>query len=412
MTAEDNKDDKAQSADSTPVAMASIIPDGSTPSPDSLGSAQELGTITAIVYREEEGQSLGVSVGKKKGRAVVSKLLDAGLFGQQQTPLQVGMEVLAINGTRIDAKSMTIQQIGSLLTEVKVGAIVIDARHPVSDEALKEQAIPAATNSNGTITAVIQKGVGEKLGLSVGRKGNRPHAITKLVDGGLAQQQTNLKVSMEVLSINGNIVTNWTTAATVGDLLKSGSTITIVVKKPMLAPGTLITAVLTKTDGLNQPVGIGLKNAAGGGGVAINSIKAGSLAEATELQPGMVIQTVNNIDCTKKSPNDVLALLKSSSNLVILAKVPTTTTTTCPAGERPPPKGLPSGGEWSKDTFAGNTTFIWCVLGCICFGVFGPLALCCPCDERDIYTVNGKVYSHTGQFIRTEKKTNNNVRVS
>lgn len=90
---------------------------------------------------------------------------------------------------------------------------------------------------------------------------------------------------------------------------------------------------------------------------------------------------------------------------------PTTTTTTVthvPATTRTttshPPPGVPDGGVWGSVRHAGQGTWALCgilsVVGCLVFlfpcGVF---ALCCPCDDKDAYLVNRKVYDHNGRFL-------------
>lgn len=260
-------------------------------------------------------------------------------------------------------------------------------------------------NVSSTISAVIEKDEGGKLGISLGKKGSKI-VITGMSEG-LPASKTLLRVNMEVLTVNNVTMTSSTSTEEVLALLKtSEAVVTILAQQPTLKPGTLITAVVTKSDP-TESVGIGL--GVDGSGTGITSIKVDSLACNTDLQTGMILKSVDNKDCTYKSPAEVANLLANAKGTFpILAQVKedipvvqATPTSGAAAGKggRGAPAGLPEGGTWSKRTYIGNQTMIAFVIGCFCFGIFGPLALCCPCDERDVYTVNGKVYATDGQFL-------------
>lgn len=194
------------------------------------------------------------------------------------------------------------------------------------------------------------------------------------------------------------------------------------------APGTLVTVIITKDD-LTQSVGIGMGYKAQLGYTVITSIKEGALAEKSEqLRVGMMIKSVNNIDCANKNPAEVASLLASSSGTFpILAQVPeasipnstqraatitstatkktpTATTNGSRTKARPPPPGLPEGGVWTRKNYAGNQTTIACVVSCFLIGIFAPLVFLCPCDEREVYVVDGKMYAADGSFIGATSK--------
>lgn len=72
-----------------------------------------------------------------------------------------------------------------------------------------------------------------------------------------------------------------------------------------------------------------------------------------------------------------------------------------------PPPGVADGGVWGKTNDAGANTWLICALLCLVGGpfvCFGAPAFCCPCDEKDVYRVNGKVYSAAGKYLGTTKK--------
>ena len=257
-------------------------------------------------------------------------------------------------------------------------------------------------NASPVVTAVVNKDQGEKSGLTVGKK-NGKVVIVSITDGGLISK-TDLRVGMEINTIN-NMEVNEVSTAEIGKLLLgTQGTMIILARQPTLAPGTLVTAVMTKKDP-SESVGIGL--GVTNEQVVITSIKSESMAYHTDLQAGMQLKSINNVACNNQTAPEVAGLLASATTTVtVLAQVPRTTVTSSvgrtAAGARPPPHGLPEGGQWVNRSYVGNATLMWLVLGCFCFGIFGPLALCCPCDERKVYLIDGKVYTADGEFIGRE----------
>ena len=64
-----------------------------------------------------------------------------------------------------------------------------------------------------------------------------------------------------------------------------------------------------------------------------------------------------------------------------------------PKSSNPPP-GCADGGQWGTNTYIGTMTCVACLLlGCLVF--------CCPFDQRDAYSVDGKVYDAAGALIGT-----------
>ena len=85
-------------------------------------------------------------------------------------------------------------------------------------------------------------------------------------------------------------------------------------------PGTLITVVITKSSP-DQSVGIGMGTKAGQ--TVVTSIKAGSPAASTELESGMIIRSINNIDCSQRQPGELAVMLaEASGTFPILAQFP------------------------------------------------------------------------------------------
>jgi len=89
---------------------------------------------------------------------------------------------------------------------------------------------------------------------------------------------------------------------------------------------------------------------------------------------------------------------------------PSTTTTTVTHVPPPshntsyPPPGVADGGTWGTIKHSGGNTWGLCaaisIVGCmVTLFPCGVFAFCCPCDEKDAYVINRKVYNHNGQYL-------------
>ena len=59
---------------------------------------------------------------------------------------------------------------------------------------------------------------------------------------------------------------------------------------------------------------------------------------------------------------------------------------------RAPPRGAPAGGIWCQRPFCGPITILVAIflVPCVC---------CCPCDQREVYVVNGVEYLPSGAVV-------------
>lgn len=69
-----------------------------------------------------------------------------------------------------------------------------------------------------------------------------------------------------------------------------------------------------------------------------------------------------------------------------------------------PPPGVADGGTWGSIKKTGGTTWALCaaisLVGCmVTLFPCGIFAFCCPCDDKDAYVVNRKVYDHNGNYL-------------
>lgn len=221
--------------------------------------------------------------------------------------------------------------------------------------------------------------------------------------------QTDLKVGMQVLSVNNHECTNIPVSEAANILMAAEGNVTILAKQPELSPGALITVSIVKEQADSSiGIGLGVLN----NKVVISSIKYGSLASNTDLQVGMAVKAVNNVDCGRKEPKDVAKMFADATGAVmILAEVPYPPSkmvggSASSSGRRvydnnarPPPYGLTEGGTWVRRKYVGETTTLFTAIGCACFVVPGIYSLMNPVDERDVYIFDGKAYTADGECI-------------
>jgi len=238
--------------------------------------------------------------------------------------------------------------------------------------------------------------------------------VSKIVPGGL-MSATALKVGMQVLCINNVDCTNMPVSEAASILMEAEGTITILAKQPELAPGALITVSVDKAED-DTPLGIGLGVL--NDKVVISSIKFGSPTASSDLQVGMAIKAVNNVDCSRKTPEDVAKLFSKAGagSVMILGEAPyppgrMTGGDASSAGRmvfdneaRPPPYGVAEGGVWVTKKFIGQTTTLFTAIGCACFIVPGVYSILNPVDVRDIYVYGGDAYTADGIIVGAATK--------
>jgi len=116
------------------------------------------------------------------------------------------------------------------------------------------------------------------------------------------------------------------------------------------------------------------------------------VAEATATPVGTRTTTIKSY--TIPAPSAPPA----SSSSPTYAHLPATASGMASASPLPPP-GAPPGGRWGRNNYIGEKTGAAALIGCLCFCLPGLLVLLCPFDERDAYSVNGKVYDASGRYI-------------
>lgn len=102
-------------------------------------------------------------------------------------------------------------------------------------------------------------------------------------------------------------------------------------------------------------------------------------------------------------PTIVSARPARSTTTTTVTHVPATSSQTTPTTSYPPP-GVADGGTWGSIKHSGGGTWALCavisIVGCmVTLFPCGVFAFCCPCDEKDAYLVNHKLYDHNGRYL-------------
>lgn len=262
--------------------------------------------LTVVINKESADQKLGVVMASKSGKVFIKKISDGTLGSRSE--LETGMWLHSINNNCLVGQDSA--QAAQILKNCE-GRITFLCQTPGGNSYLD----PAQM-----VTATMIKEGDDKVGL-----GLKDMIITKCADGSLVAD-TDLEVGMRVLQINNIDMAGKTSKDAAKMFSEAEGLLTIVASKPDRAAGSLVVASIEipqVAEGEDKP-SIGLKMKAKDGEYYISGITAGSLASSTELREGMIIKSVNNVDCaSKKDLKDVLTMFKQTSGFVnILAAVP------------------------------------------------------------------------------------------
>ncbi|CAB9496639.1 PDZ domain (Also known as DHR or GLGF) [Seminavis robusta] len=262
--------------------------------------------ITEIITKTEANTPLGIGIRSKSGRIYISSIKDGTLAST--TKLLPGMELVSIDNE--DCRNMDALVIAKLLRDAPVGNITIVA-------STKTGSITKHGNDNNIsfVTALIEKGaVDNKVGLAFVRKRGQL-VVTKITEG-TATADTDLLVGMEVLSINNNDVTEMPSGEAAKLLSEAEGTITVLAKRPSLPAGSYLTAAIIKE---TPETSIGIKLAGTKqGNCIIKDVVPQSPASFTELEEGMVIRSINNVQTKGMPTKEVAELLKANVTSVTI----------------------------------------------------------------------------------------------
>jgi predicted metalloprotease with PDZ domain len=268
--------------------------------------------LTEVITKESQSDPVGIGLRIANGKIIISSIRDGSLASPTQ--LMPGMELVSIdNEDCFGANAMIV----SKMLRDAVGKITIVA-------STKNGNLTKSGESNADVslvTAMLDKTEKDtRVGLTIVRKFNKL-IITKISEDGLAAE-SDLLVGMEVLSINNKDVSDMQSSEAGALLAEAEGTLTILAKRPNLPPGSYVTAAINKeSSGASLGIKLGVTRS---GEVVVKSVTLGSPASFTELEEGMLIKSINNVDTTKMPPRDVALLLKSPENpITILAQTTT-----------------------------------------------------------------------------------------
>ena len=301
------------------------------------------GTLLTVTAVKSDAQSkLGIMVGMDHNTMPVIQFIQEGGLMERScqqggVTLEPGMILHKVNN--VPTKGLkTKEQVSQLLQKTTPqGTVTLLVEAPTTSLTGGTSATPPSTlESLKTITMiqrVPQQSIGWTLGLPRQQQGRV--VVTDVEDGGLAMTAGVRKGMLLFKVDNTSLDCCYQSVAKADEVVAAliherpvGVPVTLVVQEE--SPSLLVQPVMTGTivkETKESLVGIRLRSHKGF--VAIISIAEGSVSSATDLMGGMLIQSINNIDCSGKKPEDVAQLLADAEGAItMLAKTPD-----CPVSE-------------------------------------------------------------------------------
>ena len=145
--------------------------------------------------------------------------------------------------------------------------------------------------------------------------------VKKTVHKGIAVTQSNLRPGYEILSIDGVNATYGISISEAGRRLKKGE-IHIRARKPTHPPGTVLEVTALK-ENPDTPMGLVLQRT-DDGSLQIATIHHDSPAYHTQLEPGLVLEMINDGAVHQMSEKEVEQILADApkGTVSITARVP------------------------------------------------------------------------------------------
>ncbi|CAJ1965369.1 unnamed protein product [Cylindrotheca closterium] len=223
------------------------------------------------------------------------------------------------------------------------------------------------------------------------------HPVTISRNTGLFAN-TDLKVGMEVESINGVSIDGFTRLKAIGFIKEAEGQVTVVGKA---VKGGAVAVVFKESK--DQKCGITFKQDVPTEPVTVSKIGEDGLFANSDLKVGMEVISVNNIAVDDMDKHQAIALLKDAEGKIVVVGAPATNRpkkAAASTGATPPP-GVEAGGEWGKNKFMGEQTKMLMCFGCLCFGLPGLCVCFCPQDDRDAYKLGNAIYDASGNRVGT-----------
>ena len=298
--------------------------------------------VTATAIKTNAQSKLGIMVSMDHNTMPVLQFVrEDGLMAQscaRSIMLEPGMIVHKINN--VPTKGLKTKEQVSQLLQTQVtpqGAMTLLLEAPTTSLAGGTSATPAPTLESLKTITMIQKVPRQSMGWTLGLPAQQQGRIvvTDVEDGGLAAT-AGVRKGMVLFKIDNTTLEccyQWIADAdeVVSKLVHDrplGAPITLLVEEE--TPTTLVKPIMVGTivkETKESKVGIRLRQHKGN--VAIVGIAEGSASAATDLMGGMLIQSINNVSCAGKSPEEVAQMLADGEGAIpIMARTPD-----CPLSE-------------------------------------------------------------------------------
>jgi len=273
--------------------------------------------MTVVVTKANAMDRLGVVLAARAGKLFIKKIHN-GTLGST-TELQEGMAVHSINNVPMASKPVA--EASTLLKDAEgFVTFLVETPGPSANSALNPKQLLAST--------MYKASQDTKVGMGLQHHKGKGLVISKFSNGSIAES-SELRIGMKVLQINNVDCKNMSTAEAAELLSNAQGCLTVVAQKAHMLPGTYCVASISMdqsgfSDWEERPkVGIKIK-ASGNSSFIITEIAEGGLAEATDLLVGMLLISVNNVDCASlKTIDKVMKLFKQDAGVLnILAVVP------------------------------------------------------------------------------------------
>jgi len=249
--------------------------------------------FTVVMNKTTSKDKLGIGLGTENGKTTIKSLKDGSLSAL--TTLERGMFVLSVNNTPCAED----RQVATRIISEATGPLVMLVQKPgpkTYDSAEDHLLTAFMTKANKS----------DKVGFTItSRDGSL--FVAKIFHNTLAAETGILKTGQRILKIN-NIDAVKLGLSEAQKIMESQDTLTFLVEKPHLAPGRYIAACFTcadtlglriaETDNRDMPY-------------MISNITDGGLTSATDLQSGMMLVSVNNIDVTDMKFEEVKSALQT-----------------------------------------------------------------------------------------------------
>ncbi|CAB9500939.1 expressed unknown protein [Seminavis robusta] len=284
--------------------------------------------VTATVVKAMPNSKLGIMLGMdaKHERVIVKYIREGGLLDSttdtNNKKLEPGMILHRVNGMPIP-KGMHNKQVSQYLATLH-GTVTFLAEAPTS--AGTSPTPPDLITSLHTAAIWTQPARPDQtFGLKLARSNanKRRLVVSHLQEGGLAAA-SGLKTGMFLLAINNQLISASQAPEEVAMNLiqqaRGGIPVTLLVQSPPMSIPPIVTGTLTKA---TPDAKVGIRMRMHNGRVAIINIAEGSAAAtlATDLLAGMLIQSVNNVDCTEKSAEEVANMLATLQDTITIVAV-------------------------------------------------------------------------------------------